>query len=206
MARYTGPRLKLMRAVGMQLPGLSRKSIERRPNPPGVKEGRFRKKKSEFGTQLLEKQKLRYNYGISEKYLRKVVGEAFTSRGHSGHKLLEILESRLDSVVFRAGFAPTIPAARQLVSHNHIRVDGKRVNIASYRVRKGQVVTITDKCAKLPMVVDTIERPALSRPAWLTFNTDTRTAQVISAPDRDSFPFAIEVNLVVEYYARSVKR
>ncbi len=205
MARYTGPRLKQMRAVGMQLPGLSRKSIERRPNPPGVNNGRFRKKKSEFGTQLLEKQKLRYNYGISEKYLRKVVGEAFTSRVHSGHKLLELLESRLDNIVFRAGFAPTIPAARQLVSHNHVKVDGKRVNIASYRVTKGQTITITDKCAKLPMVVETMERPSLTRPAWLGISGDNREAQMISAPDRESFPFAIEVNLVVEFYARSVK-
>lgn len=206
MARYTGPRIKLMRALGMNLPGLSRKTIERRPNPPGMKEGQFRKKKSEYGTHLMEKQKLRFNYGISEKQLRKTVADAFRAREHSGHKLLELLESRLDSFVFRAGFAPTISAARQLVGHNHVRVDGKRVNIASFRVKKGQVVTLSEKALKIPMVQTSIEQPSLSRPAWLSFTESNKAAAMISPPDRDSFPFPIEVNLIVEYYARSVKR
>ena len=205
MSRDRGPRVKKMRAVGMELPGLSRKSIERKPNPPGMREGQFKKKKSEFGTQLLEKQKLRFNYGVTEKYMRRSIKEAFRSREHSGHKLLELLESRLDNIVFRAGFAPTIPAARQLVGHNHILVDGKRVNVASYRVKAGQTITVTEKASKLPLIVGTLEQPSLARPAWLSFDQDAGSAQMITTPDRDSFPFPIEEALIVEYYARSIK-
>ena len=205
MARYTGPRLKLMRSVGLQLPGLSKKTIERKPNPPGMKEGQFRRKKSDYGLHLQEKQKLRFNYGITEKALRRLVREAFRSRVHSGYKLLELLESRLDSVVFRAGLAPTIPAARQYIRHNHIHVNGKRVNIPSFRVAPGQEITLTEKGAKIPAVITSIEQPALARPAWLSFDGDKKVAKMITTPDRDSFPFPIEVSLVVEYYARSVK-
>ena len=205
MSRDRGPRLKKMRAVGVELPGLSRKSIERRPNPPGMREGQYKKKKSDYGTQLLEKQKLRFNYGVTEKYMRKMVSEAFRSREHSGHKLIELLERRLDNVVFKAGFAPTIPAARQFVSHNHVLVDGKRVNIASYRVKPGQTITVTEKASKMPLVVATLEQPAIARPAWLSFNQDETSAQMITVPDRDSLSFPMEIALVVEFYARSIK-
>ena len=205
MARYTGPRVKLMRSVGIQLPGLSRKSIERKPYPPGMKEGQFRRKKSDYGLHLLEKQKLRFNYGITERYLRKIVHDAFRSREHSGHKVLELLERRLDNFVFRAGLAPTIPAARQLVRHNHVKVNGKRVNIPSYRVSTGQEVTVTEKARNMSIVSTTIDQPSLTRPAWISFDDQAATAKVITVPDRDSFPFQIEENLVVEFYARSVK-
>ena len=114
MSRYRGPKLKLMRAVGMNLPGVSRKTIDRKPNPPGMSDSQFKRKKSNFGTQLLEKQKLRFNYGLTEKKIRRIVSEAFNSREHSGHKMIELLERRLDSVVFRSGFAPSIVTARQL--------------------------------------------------------------------------------------------
>lgn len=154
---------------------------------------------------LLEKQKLRFNYGITEKALRRLVREAFRSRVHSGYKLLELLESRLDSVVFRAGLAPTIPAARQYIRHNHIHVDGKRVNIPSYRVTLGQEISLTEKGAKIPAAVTSVEQPSLARPAWLSFDGDKKVAKMIAVPDRESFPFPIEVSLVVEYYARSVK-
>ena len=205
MSRDRGPRLKKMRAVGIELPGLSRKSIERRPNPPGMREGQYKKKKSEYGTQLLEKQKLRFNYGVTEKYMRRTIKEAFRSREHSGHKLLEILESRLDNVVFRAGFAPTIPAARQFVGHNHVLVDGKRVNVASFRVKTGQTITVTEKASKMPLVEATVQNPSIARPAWLSYDKDANSAQMITTPDRDSFCFPIEVALIVEYYARSIK-
>jgi small subunit ribosomal protein S4 len=204
MARYTGPRVKLMRAVGMDLPGLSRKTIERKPFPPGMKEGQFRKKKSEFGTQLLEKQKLRFNYGLTEKQLRLTVQRAFHARGHSGNKLLELLESRLDSVVFRAGFAASIPAARQFVNHGHVLVDGKPVDIASFTVEPGQVISLREGAYKFPQVVYSMENPPLARPAWLSFDESARSVKVITNPDRDSFPFAIDIHLVVEYYSRRV--
>jgi small subunit ribosomal protein S4 len=193
-----------MRAVGLDLPGLSRKTIERRPNPPGLKEGQFRRKKSEFGLQLLEKQKLRFNYGITENYLKRVMAEAFRSRFHPGHKLLEFLERRLDNVVFRAGFAATIPAARQLVGHKHVLVNGRKVNIPSYRVQAGDIITLTEKAHKMPTVIQCIERPALARPAWLGF--DSNVATMISVPDRESMPFALEEQLIVEFYSRRVKK
>jgi len=195
-----------MRAVGVDLPGLSRKTIERKPNPPGMREGQFRKKKSDYGLQMLEKQKIRFNYGLTERHLRTVVQRAFRSREHSGNKLMEMLESRLDNVVFRAGFAPSIPSARQLVSHRHVLVDGKSVNIASYRVRPGQQIQVSVKGHKFPVVISSLEQPALARPAWLSFDADQNTAKMITVPDRDSFPFPIEISLVVEYYARRVSK
>lgn len=204
MSRYRGPRVKLMRAVGVDLPGLSRKTIERKPNPPGMREGQFKKKKSDFGLQLLEKQKIRFNYGITERHLRTVVQRAFRSREHSGNKLMEMLESRLDNVVFRAGFASSIPAARQLVGHCHVLVDGKKVNIPSYRVRPGQQIQVSLKGAKFATVIGSLEQPALARPAWLSFDAEQSTAKMITMPDRDSFPFPIEISLVIEYYARRV--
>lgn len=204
MSRHTGAKVKLMRAVGLDLPGLSRKTIERKPFPPGMREGQFRKKKSEYGVQLTEKQKLRFNYGVGERYLRRLVHDAFRSREHSGNKLLELLERRLDSVVFRAGLAATIPAARQLVSHKHVLVDGKRVNIPSYQLKPGQVVSLTEKGYKLPHVAFSMENLPLARPAWLAYDESNNSAKMITVPDRDSFPFAIDIHLVVEYYARRV--
>ncbi|MFK7872978.1 MAG: 30S ribosomal protein S4 [Oligoflexales bacterium] len=202
MSRDRGPRVKKMRAVGLDLPGLSRKTIERRPFPPGMKEGQFRKKKGEYGLQLQEKQKLRFNYGLTEKSLKRLAEEAFRSREHPGHKLLEFLECRLDSVVFRAGLAPTIPAARQLVRHKHVTVDGKRVNIPSYRMKAGQTIALTEKAQKIPAVVSSAERPSLTCPAWLSADTKASTAKLIALPDHESFPFLIEISRVVEFYSR----
>ena len=202
MSRDRGPRVKKMRAVGLDLPGLSRKTIERRPFPPGLKEGQFRKKKGEYGLQLQEKQKLRFNYGITEKVLKRLAEEAFRSREHPGYKLLEFLESRLDSIVFRAGLAPTIPAARQIVLHKHVTVDGKRVNIPSYRVKPGQTIALTEKAQKIPAVVSAAERPTLTVPAWISSDVKAGAAKIISKPDQESFPFPIEISRVVEFYSR----
>jgi small subunit ribosomal protein S4 len=205
MSCNRGPRVKQMRAVGTDLPGLSRKNISRKPFPPGLQEGQFRKKKSEYGTQLLEKQKLRFNYGISEKYLRKLVLKAFRSKENSGHKLIELLESRLDNVVFKAGYAPTISAARQLITHKHVLIDGKRVNIPSYQTKTGQSISTTEKAAKLDIVKNSIEQPAFVRPAWLSFDKESDKTKVITSPDRDSIGFSLEIPLIVEFYSRSIK-
>ncbi|MBI2601644.1 MAG: 30S ribosomal protein S4 [Deltaproteobacteria bacterium] len=206
MSRYLGPRIRLMRAVGMNLPGLSRKTIERKPFPPGMREGQFKKKKSEYGVQLMEKQKLRFNYGLTERYFRRLMAEAFKSREHSGNKLLELLERRLDNVVFRAGLAPTIAAARQLVNHKHVLIDGKKINIPSYTVDPGQVISLTPKGYKNPTVVYAMENPSLARPAWLSYDESSQSVKMITVPDRESFPFAIDIHLVIEYYARRVSR
>ena len=141
MSRYTGPRVKVMRALGVDLPGLSRKSIERRPYPPGEHGKAHRRKESVYGIQLKEKQKLKMNYGLTERQMRRLVKKARSSKLATGTRMLQLLESRLDNVVFRAGFAATIPSARQLVNHGHFMVNGRRVDIASYQVRSGDVLS-----------------------------------------------------------------
>lgn len=206
MSVYHGPRLRLMRAVGVELPGLSRKTTERRPHPPGQHGPKgARRKLSTFGLQLREKQKLRYNYGITEKQLRRYVeAAARQKKERPGNKLLQLLESRLDSVVFRSGFAPTIPAARQLVSHGHVLVNGKKVDIASYIVRAGEELTLSTKAQKLPVVVSTMENLPLQRPTWLGFDSSAGKAKVERLPDRESFPFEIQEMKVIEYYSQRV--
>ncbi|MEC5385428.1 30S ribosomal protein S4 [Uliginosibacterium sp. H3] len=201
MSRYTGPRLKVMRALGVELPGLSRKSIENRPNPPGQHGARPRRV-SGFGAQLREKQKLRFNYGLGEKQMRRLMADAKAARGNAGEKLAELLERRLDNVVFRAGFAPTIPSARQLVNHNHFLVNGKRVNIPSYRVRPGDVVSLARPAKVLDIIKFSMEEPSLTRPEWLSWDAAASTATVAHLPALSDLPFPIEMQLVVEYYAQ----
>lgn len=200
MSRYTGPRVKKMRALGVNLPGLSRKTVDKRPYPPG-QHGQARKRVSEYGVRLMEKQKLRVNYGISEVQLRRLFAEAAASRSVTGDKLLELVERRLDNVVFRAGFAPTIPAARQLVSHGHITVNGKRVNIASYRAQRGDVIGLRQRSKDNAQVLESL-KSSPHRPDWITFTEDTRTATVNQLPTAQSVPFELNVQLVIEYYAR----
>ncbi|MET0593545.1 MAG: 30S ribosomal protein S4 [Polyangiaceae bacterium] len=201
MSRYTGPRVKVMRALGSDLPGLSTKKIERRPYPPG-QHGQARRKLSEFALRLMEKQKVRMNYGVSERQLRRLMEEARAGSGTTGHKLIELLERRLDNVVFRAGFARTIPSARQLVNHGHILVDGRRVDIASYRVVRGQTISVREQSKNLQSVVqgfaiaDNIQTP------WLEVNRDARTAKVSTLPDETAVLFPLRVQLVVEYYSQ----
>ena len=201
MSRYTGPRLKIMRALGTHLPGLSSKSIEDRAYPPG-QHGQKAKRKSDFGVKLMEKQKLRYNYGLNEAQIRRLFAEAKRAKMPTGDKLLELLERRLDNAVFRAGFAPTALAARQLVRHRHILLNGERVNIPSIRIRPGDTLTPHSKAANIPMVVESLKAPALTRPEWLAFDEATRGAQINRVPMADEVPFPIDVQQVVEYYAQ----
>ncbi len=204
MGRFTGPRVKIMRALGVDLPGLSRKSMERRPYPPGEHGRERRGKASDFKRQLMEKQKLRFNYGIGERQFRRMFLEAATSREPTGKKLLEFLERRLDNMVFRAGFAATIPAARQMVTHRHFTVNGKTVNIPSYRLKAGDVVTPREKSKDLLAINESLENPSLTRPDWFSFDETKKSAQVSSLPDSTSVPFEIDVQLVVEYYATRI--
>lgn len=202
MSRYTGPRLKVMRALGVDLPGLARKSMQERPQPPGQHGARkMGSRKSEFGLQLMEKQKLRYNYGLSETQLRRVVVDAKKHKGATGDKLVELLERRLDNLVFRAGFAPTIPAARQLVSHGHIQLNGRRVTIPSIRIRIGDAFGPRDSSKTIGLVRETLETPALERPEWIAMDAQTKTARLTHLPDGDSAPFPLDLQRVVEYYA-----
>ncbi|MFV5214025.1 30S ribosomal protein S4 [Azonexus caeni] len=202
MSRYTGPRLKVLRALGVDLPGLSRKSMQERAQPPGQHGARkVTARKSEFGLQLMEKQKLRYNYGLTERQLRRTVADAKKHRGATGDKLVELLERRLDNLVFRAGFAPTIPAARQLVSHGHFQLNGKRVTIPSIRLRVGDAFGPTAAGSKIDLVRATLEDPALERPEWIALDSATATARLSHLPGGDAAPFPLDLQRVVEYYA-----
>ena len=204
MSRYTGPRLKILRALGVDLPGLSRKSMEDRPHPPGQHGARkVQARKSEFGLQLMEKQKLRYHYGLSERQLRRVVVEAKRQQGATGDRIVELLERRLDNLVFRAGFAPTIPAARQLVSHGHITVNGRRATIPSMRLRAGDAFGpgTGEKAQQLVRV--SLAETALERPQWIAFDANTTNARLAHSPEGgDSAPFPLDLQRVVEYYAK----
>ncbi len=204
MSRYTGPRVKRMRALGLDLPGLSRKTMWDRPYPPGVhgpKSAR-RRKVSDYKKQLLEKQKLRVNYGLNERQFMRLYKEAVHSKDPSGDKLLELLERRLDNAVFRAGLAPTIPAARQLVCHGHILVNGKRLDIPSYRVRQNDVIGLRERSQNLSVVDTALGDVRLARPEWIEFDEGKKTATVKDLPKSDSVPFALEIDLVIEYYSK----
>ena len=203
MARLLGPRVREMRALGVLLPGLSRKNIERRPYPPG-QHGMRRapRKASSYKRQLQEKQKLRLNYGVTERQLRNLMKLARRQSQRTDAALVELLERRLDNVVFRAGFAPTIPAARQLVRHGHLLIDGKKVDIPSYRIDVGEVITLRERSQKVMAVLSSWESPSLMRPAWLEVDVAGKSAKVLAKPGLDSLPFPAFPQLVVEYYAQ----
>jgi len=206
MSRITGPRLKIMRALGTDLPGLSRKSIEQRPNPPGQHGAKktLRQRKSDFGVKLIEKQKLRFNYGVSEKQLQRLMIDARKGKEPTGTTLLQLLERRLDNVVFRSGFAPTIPAARQLVQHGHVLLNGKKVNIPSVRLKIGDEISLKQSSFNLPMVVETVKEPSLTRPEWLTWTETPASSRVAHMPSPEDVPFEVDVQQVVEYYANRI--
>lgn len=204
MSRYTGPRVKVMRALAVDLPGLSPKTSDRRPYRPG-QHGNARHKETEYGKRLAEKQKLRQNYGLNERQMRKLFREAARSKTNTGTKLIELLERRLDNAVYRAGFARSIPAARQLVNHGHILVDNKRVDIPSFRVRVGQTITIKAASQQIEPVLKGVEigeRKTWENP-WLNVNREQRSATVSSLPDEGALEFKLNVQLVIELYALS---
>lgn len=199
MSRYTGPRLKLVRALGTALPGLTSKTTERN-YPPG-QHGQRQRKKSDYGIKLMEKQKLRFNYGVTETQIRRLMSEAKASRDQAGKKLLEFLERRIDNAVFRAGFAPTIVAARQLVRHKHVLLNGRAVNIPSIRVKAGDTLQLTAKGQKIPCVIETLATPVLETAEWVKRDETSGIATVLRNPDASEVPFPIEIQHVVEYYA-----
>lgn len=201
MSRYRGPRLRIVRRLGTELPGLTRKSA-RRAYPPG-QHGQARKKRSEYAVRLEEKQKLRFNYGVSEKQLLRYVRKARRAAGSTGQVLLQLLEMRLDNTVFRLGMAPTIPGARQLVNHGHVTVNGKVVDIASYNCRPGDVVAVRDRDRSRKLVEANLQYPGLSNlPSHLEFDKNKMTGKVNSVIDREWVAIQINELLVVEYYSR----
>ncbi len=202
MSRYRGPRVKVVRALGVDLPGLTRKSKERRPYPPG-QHGQSRRKYSEYALRLIEKQKLKLNYGLTERQMVKLVRESRASKGNTGQRLIEFLERRLDNVVFRAGFARTIPAARQLVRHGHVLVDGQRVDIPSYRVKTNQIVSLRERSKKLPPVLASLATPLHFQTPWLRVDAERLTVTMESLPGDGAQPFELNIQRVIEFYAQS---
>jgi len=198
MSRYLGPRLKRMRAVGIELPGLSTRTLERRPYRPG-QHGLRRRKVSSYAIRLTEKQKLRWNYGLGERQLHNLFRRAAAGSSNTGERLIELLESRLDNVVFRAGFAPTIPAARQLVNHGHITVNGRRVTFPAYSVRTGEHLGLTPRGARNDRVANALVAPRFPPPRWLTVDREQRAAIVTAPPEVASALLHVDHRLVVEF-------
>jgi small subunit ribosomal protein S4 len=200
MSRYRGPRLRIVRRLG-DLPGLTRKS-PRRAYPPG-QHGQNRKKRSEYAIRLEEKQKLRLNYGLTEKQMLRYVRKARRVTGSTGQVLLQLLEMRLDNTVFRMGMAPTIPAARQLVNHGHVTVNGRVVNIASYQCRPGEAIAVRDKEASKKLVENNLQYPGLANlPNHLEFDKTKLAGKVNSVIEREWVALQVNELLVVEYYSR----
>jgi len=201
MARYTGPRLRVVRRFQQQLPGLTRKTDGVRSNPPG-QHGARRGRASDYRLRLDEKQKLVYNYGLGERQLRNYFKTAARRKGDTGKNLLTLLESRLDNVVFRLGFAPTIPAARQVVKHGHITGNGRRVDVPSYPLRPGDVIGVCEGSRQHPVIVETLQSPSLSLPDYLDLDAGKMTGTFRHLPERADIPLEVQENFVVEYYSR----
>ncbi|GAA6614479.1 30S ribosomal protein S4 [Scytonema sp. NUACC26] len=200
MSRYRGPRLRIVRRLG-DLPGLTRKSA-RRAYPPG-QHGQNRKKRSEYAVRLEEKQKLRMNYGLTEKQLLRYVRKARRVTGSTGQVLLQLLEMRLDNTVFRLGMAPTIPAARQLVNHGHVTINGRVVNIPSYQCRPGEVISVRDRERSKELVTTNLQYPGLANlPSHLEFDKNKLVGKVNSVIEREWVALQVNELLVVEYYSR----
>jgi small subunit ribosomal protein S4 len=202
VSRYSGPRLKIIRRLGTPLPGLMRTDPDlRRPYPPGQHGPTKRKKLSDYALRLMEKQKLRFHYGLSERQLRKYVAQAFSGKGNSGHMLLQSLERRLDNVVFRAGFAPSMAAARQMVLHGHIAVNGKRVNIASFSLRPGNVISLRESSKMKPRALEAMKDPNnLKTPEYIDV-AEGGTVTFKTLPEREHVPVDLDPQLIVEYYS-----
>ena len=199
MARYTGPKTKISRIFGEPILG-NGKWLGKNSNPPGM-HGEKRKSKTlgEYALQLREKQKAKYTYGVLEKQFRKTFEEANRRKGVTGENLIKLLESRLDNTIFRMGFAPSRPAARQLVSHKHIEVNGEVVNIPSYQLKAGDVITLKDK-SKANTSITSQVRPKNPKFGWVDFNEIEFKGTFITHPERENVPENIKESLIVELY------
>lgn len=201
MARYTGPKNRICRIFGEAILG-SGKNLGKNSNPPGMHgNSKKRKTQSEYAIQLKEKQKAKYTYGVLEKQFRNTYVEASRLKGATGENLIRLLESRLDNVVFRLGLAPTRPAARQLVSHKHILVNGEIVNIPSYQIKPGDAIELKPKSKVNPAVTGMI-RPKNQRINWMDWSEKDMKGTYIAHPERDSVPENIKEQLIVELYSK----
>lgn len=201
MARYIGPKTRIARKFGEAIFGPD-KVLSKRNFPPGQHGVNRRKKTSEYGIQLNEKQKAKYTYGVLERQFRNLFEKATRTKGITGEVLLQLLESRLDNVVFRLGIAPTRAAARQLVSHKHIVVDGSVVNIPSYSIKPGQVIGVREKSKSLEVVADALAGFNHSKYAWLEWDNSSMSGKFLHLPERADIPENIKEQLIVELYSK----
>ena len=203
MARYTGPKTKIARKFGEPIYGAD-KNYEKRNYPPGQHgAAKRRKKSSEYGVQLMEKQKAKYTYGILERQFRNLFEKANKKKGITGEILLQLIESRLDNLVYRFGIAPTRAAARQLVSHKHITVDGEVVNIPSYAIKPGQIVGVREKSKSLEVIVNSLEGFNHSKYPWLEWDETVKAGKMLHIPERADIPENIKEHLIVELYSKN---
>ena len=202
MARYTGPKSKIARKFGEPIFGPD-KALERRNYPPGQHGNNyFRKKISEYGTQLKEKQKAKYTYGLLERQFRITFEKAESKNGVTGEILLQLLECRLDNIVYRLGIAPTRAAARQYVSHRHITVNGKVCNVPSCRVRPGDIVAVREKSKSLEVITESLRGMRNSRYSWLEWDAVSMSGKLLNVPERTDIPENIKEQLIVELYSK----
>ena len=201
MARYTGPKSKIARKMGDPIFGED-KVLSRKNYAPGQHGANRRRKLSDYGTQLREKQKAKYTYGVLERQFRNLFKKAASLKGVTGEVLLQLLESRLDNVVYRLGIAPTRAAARQLVLHRHITVDGRVVNIPSYQVVPGQVVAVREKSKSLEVIQDALNGFNHSKYPWIEYDESIEGGKMIQLPQRDEIPENIKEQLIVELYSK----
>jgi small subunit ribosomal protein S4 len=205
MARYTGPKTKISRRFNEPIFGAS-KALQKKAYPPGMHGRGRRKKQSEYAVQLMEKQKAKYLYGVLEKQFANLFDKAHRKGGITGENLLGLLESRLDNTVYRLGIAPTRRAARQLVLHKHILVDGDVVNIASYSLKPGQVISVREKSKSLEAITTSLSASLSARNArqfnWLEWDAKELAGKFISVPARDQIPEKIQEQLIVELYSK----
>jgi small subunit ribosomal protein S4 len=204
MSKRAGSKYKINRRLGVNLWGRSKSPLNRRDYGPG-QHGQRRKKPSDFGTQLMAKQKLKGYYGnIGERQFRRLYEEASRRRGDTGERLIELLERRLDAVVYRMKFVPTVFAARQFVNHGHIQVNGKRVNIGSYLVKDGDNIEVKDKSKLMALVLEAVKSTERDVPDYLQVDHDKMKGTFVRAPKLADVPYPVsmEPNLVVEFYSR----
>lgn len=201
MARYLGPKTKIARKLGDPIFGAD-KSFEKRNYPPGQHgQMKKRRKRSEYGVQLLEKQKAKYTYGLLERQFLNTFKKANSMKGITGEVLLQLLEARLDNVVFRLGIAPTRSGARQLVSHRHITVNDQIVNIPSYTLRPGDIIGVREKSQSLEAISDSLASRSGNYP-WLEWDQDLKKGKLLNYPERDVIPENIKEQLIVELYSK----
>lgn len=201
MARYTGPKTRIARRFGEPIFGPD-KDLVRRNFPPGQFGNSKRRKTSEYGVQLREKQKAKYTYGLLEKQFRNLFEKAERKKGITGEVLLQFLEGRLDNIVYRLGIAPTRAAARQLVNHRHIVVDGKVVNIPSYAVAPGQIVGVRERSKSLEVIDNALSGFNHAKYAWLEWDENQKAGKLLYVPERADIPENIKEHLIVELYSK----